>query len=56
MELHTGGGGGWGKPDERPLEQIADDIREGYITEARALESYPQAAAAAAAAAGSGGR
>lgn len=42
LDFQTGGGGGFGNPDERSLEAIKRDIAEGYITEAFAKEHYPQ--------------
>jgi len=38
--LQSAGGGGYGDPLRRPAAQVADDVREGYVTEARALECY----------------
>jgi N-methylhydantoinase B len=32
LELRTGGGGGYGPPHERPKQEIADDLLDGYIT------------------------
>jgi N-methylhydantoinase B len=43
LELTCGGGGGYGPPSERDPEAVHSDIREGYITEARAREHYPHA-------------
>lgn len=37
---HTAGGGGYGPPHERPIEQVLYDIKEGYITNKRAEEVY----------------
>jgi N-methylhydantoinase B len=42
FELSTGGGGGYGPPDERDPEAIAADVRAGYISEEYAREHYPQ--------------
>lgn len=36
----TGGGGGWGDPADRRVEEIAADIRDGYITVERAMRDY----------------
>jgi N-methylhydantoinase B len=38
--LRSGGGGGYGSPLERPIERIASDLREGYITRQRAERCY----------------
>ena len=43
LELTCGGGGGYGPPSERDPEAVKADIREGYVTEARAREQYPHA-------------
>ncbi|TIC80241.1 hydantoinase B/oxoprolinase family protein [Nocardioides sp. GY 10127] len=39
---HGGGGGGYGDPAERPVEQIKDDLEDGYLTEAYVRRYYPQ--------------
>lgn len=36
----TCGGGGYGSPQERDRERVAEDIREGWITASRAAEVY----------------
>ncbi len=38
--LRSGGGGGYGSPLSRPIERIAADLQEGYITPARAERLY----------------
>ena len=38
--LRSGGGGGYGSPLDRPLAQVAHDLREGYITRERAQGCY----------------
>ena len=43
LELTCGGGGGFGPPSERDPAAVHADIREGYVTEARAREQYPHA-------------
>ena len=40
VRLYTGTGGGWGKPAERPHEQVLQDLKNGYITVAQASEHY----------------
>jgi len=34
------GGGGYGPPQEREPERVAEDMREGWISRARAREVY----------------
>ena len=36
----SGGGGGYGPPIERDAARVAQDVREGYVTDAQALELY----------------
>ena len=36
----TPGGGGWGDPLEREPERVARDVREGFVSTARAAEVY----------------
>jgi N-methylhydantoinase B len=43
IELHTGGGGGYGPPLERELEAIRHDLREGYVSEEHVRRHYPHA-------------
>jgi N-methylhydantoinase B len=38
--LRSGGGGGFGNPRERDPEQLAHDVREGYVTAAAAERDY----------------
>jgi len=40
LEFVRGGGGGWGDPLARPPEEVLNDVRNGYVTVAGALESY----------------
>lgn len=37
---YTSGGGGYGPPQERPMEKVAHDVAEGRISVARAAEVY----------------
>ncbi len=37
---HTSGGGGYGPPHERPVEKVAHDLAEGWITRRRAEKVY----------------
>jgi N-methylhydantoinase B len=46
VEIHMGGGGGYGPLADRPVEQVLDDVREGYISQAAAYADYPHAFAA----------
>jgi N-methylhydantoinase B len=41
--FHCGGGGGYGNPADRDPEAVHSDVREGYISEAKAREHYPHA-------------
>jgi N-methylhydantoinase B len=38
--LRSGGGGGYGPPWERPPEKVQEDVRQGYVTAAKAAELY----------------
>ena len=38
--LRSGGGGGYGSPLERPLEEVVRDLLEGYISRTRAQSCY----------------
>lgn len=40
LHLHTGGGGGWGRPAERDPAAVLDDVREGYISVDSARDRY----------------
>jgi N-methylhydantoinase B len=43
LQVHTGGGGGYGAPSERDPEAVLADLREGYVSEDRARADYPHA-------------
>jgi N-methylhydantoinase B len=43
VELHTGGGGGYGEPSERDPEAVRADLREGYVTRGYVAEHHPDA-------------
>jgi N-methylhydantoinase B len=43
IDLHTGGGAGYGPPSERDVDAVRSDLREGYITEEHARRNYPHA-------------
>jgi len=38
--LRSGGGGGFGRPLDRKLEDVEDDVRQGYVSLASAREHY----------------
>jgi N-methylhydantoinase B len=38
--LITGTGGGWGPPLERPVEDVAEDVRDGYVSVEQAERDY----------------
>jgi N-methylhydantoinase B len=43
VELHCGGGGGYGPPSERDPALVLRDVALGYVSEARARVDYPHA-------------
>src|SRR5205085_1395945 len=48
MRIETPGGGGYGDPHERPLELLAQDLRDGRVSRAAAVRDYGEARVAAA--------
>jgi N-methylhydantoinase B len=38
--IRSGGGGGYGEPLDRPVAQVAEDVRQGYVTVKAAAEHY----------------
>jgi N-methylhydantoinase B len=40
FKIRSGGGGGHGSPLERPLAQVADDVRQGYVSLRAAADLY----------------
>ena len=38
--LVTGTGGGWGDPHERPVEEVIEDVRNGYVSLEQASGDY----------------
>ena len=40
LQLHTGGGGGYGEPLDRDFEAVKSDLREGLISEAFVRQYY----------------
>jgi N-methylhydantoinase B len=43
IEVRTGGGAGWGRPEERPAHAVHADVAAGYLTEDGARREYPHA-------------
>eukprot|EP00930_Biecheleria_cincta_P042985 TRINITY_DN29568_c0_g1_i1.p1 TRINITY_DN29568_c0_g1~~TRINITY_DN29568_c0_g1_i1.p1 ORF type:complete len:1285 (-),score=202.92 TRINITY_DN29568_c0_g1_i1:667-4521(-) len=42
VQIHTGSGGGWGHPADRPRELVMADLHDGYITAEEARDVYRQ--------------
>jgi len=40
IRIMTGTGAGWGRPEERDIERIKDDFKNGFITEKQAQKYY----------------
>jgi N-methylhydantoinase B len=40
FRISSGGGGGYGTPFERPADEVAEDVRQGYVSVAAAAEKY----------------
>ena len=40
IKVFTATGGGYGKPADRPMNKVREDIKNGYITKKRAQEIY----------------
>jgi N-methylhydantoinase B len=40
FRISSGGGGGYGAPFERPVEAVAEDVRQGYVSAEAAAERY----------------
>src|SRR5947209_5035768 len=40
FKIRSGGGGGYGDPLQRPIEQVRDDVRQGYVSAKLAAEGY----------------
>ena len=40
FRISSGGGGGYGSPLERPVEDVREDVRQGYVSVKAAAESY----------------
>jgi N-methylhydantoinase B len=43
VEVRTGGGAGYGPPEERPAGEVHADVAAGYLTEAGARDRFPHA-------------
>lgn len=41
FEVHSGGGGGYGPPEERDPRLIAEDLADGYVTQEHVRRHYP---------------
>jgi N-methylhydantoinase B len=40
FRISSGGGGGYGAPFERPVEDVREDVRQGYVSVTAAAERY----------------
>jgi N-methylhydantoinase B len=40
FRIRSGGGGGYGNPLERPVEEVQEDVKQGYVSLAAAAELY----------------
>jgi N-methylhydantoinase B len=40
LRIMTPGGGGWGDPLDRDAAQVRDDLLDGFVSAASALEDY----------------
>jgi N-methylhydantoinase B len=40
LVIESGGGGGYGDPRERPRDEVAADVRRGYVSPERARDAY----------------
>ena len=38
--ISSGGGGGYGRPFERPVDEVREDVRQGYVSVEAAAEKY----------------
>lgn len=38
--IHTGGGGGYGSPDQREIQSVVNDVQKGYVTVDVARDAY----------------
>ena len=40
IRIHTGNGGGYGDPRQRPRELVREDLRNGFVSEQQARDVY----------------
>jgi N-methylhydantoinase B len=40
IRIHTANGGGFGDPRQRARQRVCNDVRNGYVSAAEALEVY----------------
>jgi N-methylhydantoinase B len=40
FRISSGGGGGYGSPFDRPVEDVREDVRQGYVSAKAARERY----------------
>jgi N-methylhydantoinase B len=40
FRVRSGGGGGFGNPQDRPLEDVAHDVKQGYVSKKSARDNY----------------
>jgi N-methylhydantoinase B len=40
FKIRSGGGGGHGNPLERPVDEVREDVRQGYVSAKAATEFY----------------
>ena len=40
FRIRSGGGGGYGSPLQRPLDDVREDVRQGYVSVQAARELY----------------
>src|SRR5262249_20087743 len=40
FKISSGGGGGYGDPTQRPAEDVAEDVRQGYVSVEAARDRY----------------
>src|SRR5499426_260953 len=40
FKIRSGGGGGYGSPLQRPVDEVTNDVRQGYVTVKSAAELY----------------
>ena len=40
IQVMTGTGAGWGNPMDRPLEEVKEDLKNGYVTPEQADRDY----------------